>query len=180
MNWGSVADWVSGLGTLAAVLFALFLYQREKRDKRYKYADNFVTRREIRPPLHDEDTRSVFISLVNTGTAPIPFAFVIGAEDVAGNVHLQLFSFVPSPSGRNAFGSSGTWQPTVPPGARVVATFTYPRDVEIGEYLVVMQDAAGASWYREVVANRFISGKQAIRDYPALSDPSVAINGTMV
>ncbi|NQX03692.1 hypothetical protein HQQ82_02645 [Rathayibacter sp. VKM Ac-2856] len=176
---GSVADWVSGIGTLAAVFVALFLYWREQKDKKNKYIDNIVIGSDVTEAGPDDDLFSVQVRLVNTGGGVIPYAAVLGEPGIEGNKILRLYVKKPSSSpNRSVLGYY--WDPIIQPGTESQVTYEYPVGTPVGEYLLVLQDAAGTTWFREVRRKKYISRSEAFSRYPALTDGSVHLTGDVL
>ena len=65
INWGSVADWVSGLGSLSAVVTALYLARAAQRIKIHGLCGHRVV---VEQDQENKELISIFVT--NTGTRP--------------------------------------------------------------------------------------------------------------
>lgn len=170
IEWGSVADWVSGVGTTAAVVVALSLNWREQKNRRQQHARNLAFSLTLEEPLNRGGHYAVTGRLVNAGSAPVVHAFLVGPPDVQGRASMQMFVLEEPPN----------FSAVINTGRTAQAAFAYTSEPDLNSFVVIVQDAAGMTWCRDVSANRYITMKKAIARHPVISDPNGTIYTDMV
>ncbi|CRN07999.1 hypothetical protein PYEL_38530 [Pseudomonas sp. URMO17WK12:I11] len=89
-NWGSVGDWVSGVGALAAVAASLWLAQRSEKQQAKREqeqieidqssSDFFASVRVISHGHYPATVKNVFLSLPGGGAFPLPAVLADGSN----------------------------------------------------------------------------------------------------
>ena len=83
-NWGSLGDWVSGVGALLAVVVAVWLAETQRKDN----AEKLVLKCGIKPAANASALfggRDLFVEMVSSGNRPVKVSGVqIGAKGESG------------------------------------------------------------------------------------------------
>jgi hypothetical protein len=143
MNWGTVADWVAGVGAIAAVVVALVIASRETRLARQRQEDD--EKREARlivvgEPVFDRATdpnsKAAFVKVINYGKLPI-LEVIVGLKIYAEGL--------PAPSTEYFISA------LVGPGDSSEFEFPLPNHlsgVSVSEAIVTFLDSYGRRWER--------------------------------
>ncbi len=90
LNWGSLGDWVAGLGSIIAVGTTIYLAQREREDQKERLSVELITQPEI-PYL---GKRLITVQMICSGTRPVKVCEVqVFSRDIGyGTVFLNFAS----------------------------------------------------------------------------------------
>jgi hypothetical protein len=152
--WGTVGEWVSGIGALAAVLFSVVIYMRERRDKLSAQAALQTREDQDRELARTRQARQVFV-----WRQPAIERYRDQGSDDGVNMHngsdLPVFDVLllgySSRNGRAALEPEGDFQDMILPNDGFTS---WSSGAPLQDHvLVIFRDANGARWARDAQGN---------------------------
>lgn len=151
LNWGSVADWFTGLLTAGTLFVAVMILYTDRRSKRRAAADAFSTWQRLMGThaVKGKANFTVEVNSYNAGDRPVPFAIII-----------------PSPIGEEQWpGNVITTKGPISPGTHDVHEIPLEESYTKTPLLIVFTDGYGRRWIRGLTTNRYISRRTIRRTW---------------
>ncbi|MWV58216.1 hypothetical protein [Rathayibacter sp. VKM Ac-2754] len=151
IEWGSVADWVSGVGTLAAFGLGLKLLFDDRTRSRRRPADAFASWTQINITRHLTNIGvlewKLTVNVHNSGTEPIIWASVAGPEDISETSYIPVHAR--RDSHQNPYTVRGEDGPILKDSSRSVELI-YKEEHELSEFFLEFADSHGVHWVRHL------------------------------
>jgi hypothetical protein len=156
LNWGSVADWFTGIVTAATLAVALLIIVGDRKRRATEHADAFVTWFEIVTFTGSKSgTRHEFaIFGYNSGTLPVAYALLSGPYDAGGRTDPSQLEPV--------LGADDQGDTTINPGSRFKETLQRTEIPDPTKYVVEFADGTGKVWRRRLSDGRYFGQKVKI------------------
>lgn len=146
MEFGSVADWVSGLGTTAAAMAAVIIYAKDRRRQRHEAPNGIYLDRSPARHLNevtDVVSYEVRVRLYNGGPNMLGEVILTGPPDRDGH------SVITGDVYREADGSLTRSRPSRPllaPGEETHFVLIYDYEQDLHQFYVAFRDHNGRRW----------------------------------
>lgn len=163
MEVGSVADWVSGLGTMAAALVALAIYAWDRNQQRHEapngvYLDRVPTRHV--DETTDKVSYEVRVRLYNGGPNLLGEVILTGPRDRDGH------SVMTSDVNRESDGTLTRVKqsrPVLAPGEEGEFVLIYDHEQDLDQFYVAFRDHNGRRWEVNVGTRKRVGRLEARR-----------------
>ena len=149
IEWGSAAEWVSGLFTAGALVFAVILWRGDRRRSRRALADGFATWQVFMGThaVKDKANFTVEVHAYNAGDRPIPFTMLM----------------VKPGSPQHALQTMGT--KPIPPQSEIIGSVGFENLWYDSPLLLMFRDGNGQTWLRDLASNKYVRKRQVNKWY---------------
>jgi hypothetical protein len=153
--WGSIAEWVAGIGTLAAVSVSLYVVLGDRRKQARSEADSLGTWSKVDNSSYTIGKQSktskfwVETNFYNAGGRPVPYVSLSWWDGARWNREMGMAS------GKHS-------EPyTISPGEDGLVQAPVDRNVPLNweNYFITFTDGSGATWFRSPENNRYLSAR---------------------
>jgi hypothetical protein len=160
MEMGSLADWVSGLGTLAATATAVSIYRADRKRATRAAPDGIYVDRHISEVDYlGNITYEVQVRLINGGPHLVGEVILVGPRDKHGD------EVMPSDVSCGADGElirTAPSRPVLDVSSEVEMVLTYDTKPDLKNFYVGLRDVRGRRWWLGVDSRRAL-GRRATR-----------------
>ena len=155
--WGSVAEWVAGIGTFAAVSVSLYVVLGDRLKQKRSEADSFSTWSRVGHTTYSKGNEPqvsrwwIETNFYNAGGRPVPY------------ISLSWWN---GESWKRFMGTTQGMDPyIITPGAGGIVEAPMEGDVPLNWncYFITMKDSSGATWYRSPQNNQYIAPRKMKR-----------------
>lgn len=153
LNWGSVADWFTGLLTAGTLFIAVMILWNDRRTKKRASADGFASWQRLMGTraVKGKANYTVEVHVFNAGDRPIPFVIAI-----------------PAPGGKEQWPGVMVSLEPIQPGQQVIQEVGLEESWERTPLLLMFRDGYGKSWVRSLKTGQYVRKrevKQAWKKY---------------
>ncbi|MDR6168765.1 hypothetical protein QE367_002969 [Microbacterium paludicola] len=150
-EWGTAADWVGALGTIAAFFLGFHLLRRESNEKRQQHADALLSDAKF---VHDNTSGKWQLRLEAENTGDFPVSDLVVCQKGRGG---------PDELKYLGWSKDGRWK--LKPGERSAIVIDFDdRPEKLRPYLE-FKDIRGREWRRALVSDGYISQRRFYRTY---------------
>jgi len=155
--WGSIAEWVAGIGTVGTLIVTLAIVLGDRRKQTRSEADSFTTWSELSQSRsgrsREEMTTKWYVNTTfyNAGGRPIPYAALSWWDGDRWNRSMATVNMTSSYV--FATGDSGSAQSPMNPR----------KPLDWNEFFITFRDGSNRTWYRTPFDNAYISPRKVKR-----------------
>lgn len=157
-DWGSVPDWVAGLGAVGAILFGVATARRELTTRRTAWADQFVVNVHFLEQSTDNRTRFRGTAY-NLGEAPVTDPFIDYFDLRSQRLVFPIGEMREDAKVRQVLGGTSSDFGVSRVKGGMTGIFGGPRAIDRKTFrpLVVFTDGHGVKYVRNIATDRYIS-----------------------
>jgi hypothetical protein len=151
IEWGSVADWISGVGTAGALVLAFIIILRDRLKDDRRLADAFITWMTfaMTRAVKGKADWTVTIRGYNAGSTPVVGTMIWNLSE-APNIYRQTMKI-----------QKGDM--SISPGETVVSEIGLDHDPRGNRFLIRFVDSSGRIWLRDIDTGKYLSKRQEKR-----------------
>jgi len=155
VDWGSVADWFTGILTAGTLFVAVMILYLDRRSKRRASADSLTSWTVLMGThaVKDKANFTVEVNVYNAGDRPIPFAMVAPGPHALEQWPGQILRHGP-----------------IAPGDHVASEVGLEFSWENTPLYLLFTDANGKRWIRSLQVNRYITKRMVRRMWTKWND----------
>lgn len=151
--WGSLAEWVAGIGTLAAVSVSLYVVLGDRIKQKRSEADTFSTwskvGHRVLKPLNEPEITEFWVetNFYNAGGRPVPYVSLSWWDGTGWSRQIGMAN------------GGGVEPDVISPGERgfVRAPVDGGKPLNWNAYFITFTDGSGSNWYRSPKDNGYLS-----------------------
>lgn len=167
-NWGSVADWMAGIGTVAAFGIAAGALVRDHRLRQRSFADNvsvWILRRETRSEGGRGAVTQIIVTahVFNGNTSPIPYGSFLATPD---RYSISNVPFGAKRSKKTGVKISREAPRGLAAGKGFDISWTYDKLAADAPFIVRFQDNSGQIWFKSISSGKYVSEGEAKERFP--------------